>query len=67
MAAAFPTELPRGAQIRNPSGLAMPYEFPSLSPPDIDRNTHIIAVCGPNDYAGQSSPITDDGWMHSDM
>jgi hypothetical protein len=67
MAATTPNTIPPGAQIRNPSSLDLAYEFPSLSPPDINRNTHIIAVCGPNDYNNQSSPLIDDGWMHSDM
>jgi hypothetical protein len=56
-----------GPQIRNPNSLLAPYEFPSLSPPDIHKNSHIIAVCGVNDLEEMSSPVDGNGWMHSDM
>ncbi|KAH6676817.1 hypothetical protein B0J14DRAFT_691181 [Halenospora varia] len=56
-----------GQQIRDVSSLETAYQFPTFSPPDINKNTHIIGVCGVNDFNDDSSPIDGDGWFASDM
>lgn len=40
--------------------------YSTRCPPEIQRDSRIIAVCGVNDYENASSP-SEDGWFHSDF
>ena len=41
-------------------------EFTTLCPPDVQPQSRILAVVGPNDLNDCSSPLAD-GWFHSDF
>jgi len=63
---------PRSSDIRDPA-LVRPshiFEAPNRdtrSPPDVSKNSHIIAICGVNDaIEGEASPAKS-GWMVSDF